>query len=84
MLRYDATDALESISVPALVCTGNLDRLIVPETAALMYQRLRGAELVRLEPAGHMSVFERHDQLVPRLCAFADSVLHAPAAIART
>jgi pimeloyl-ACP methyl ester carboxylesterase len=83
MLRYDASRMLELVSVPALVCTGDLDRLIVPETADFMAQSLPDAELVRLEPAGHMSVFERHDQLVANLRAFADRILQGVGAVSQ-
>jgi pimeloyl-ACP methyl ester carboxylesterase len=75
MFDYDASTVLSSIPVPTLVFTGHLDRLIVPQTARTMTQRLPDAREVRLQPAGHMSVFERQDQLVAELGAFADSVL---------
>jgi len=75
MFRYDATQVLNAISVPALVVTGHLDRLIVPETAQFMSANIPHARLVRLEPAGHMPVFERHDRLVPELATFAERVL---------
>ncbi|MBV9172125.1 MAG: alpha/beta hydrolase [Chloroflexi bacterium] len=75
MFRYDATSNLGSMSVPTLVCTGHLDRLIVPETATFMVEHMPRARRVRLQPGGHMSVFERHDQLVSELGAFADEIL---------
>jgi pimeloyl-ACP methyl ester carboxylesterase len=74
MFRYDATKVLSTIPVPALVFTGHLDRLIVPETARFMSEHIPQAQLVRLEPAGHMPVFERHDRLVSELAAFAEGV----------
>jgi pimeloyl-ACP methyl ester carboxylesterase len=75
MFRYDATAVLASVPVPTLVLTGHLDRLIVPETARFMAERVPRAHLSRLEPAGHMAVFERHDRLVAELERFADDVL---------
>jgi pimeloyl-ACP methyl ester carboxylesterase len=75
MFRYEATDVLGAVGVPTLVFTGHLDRLIVPETARFMAQRLPESELVRLEPAGHMSPFERHDSLVAHLASFAEQTL---------
>jgi pimeloyl-ACP methyl ester carboxylesterase len=79
MFRYDATAILGAISVPTLVCTADLDRLIVPETARVMADRIPQAEEVRVEPAGHMSLFERHDDLTQHFEAFARRVL-SPAA----
>lgn len=75
MFGYDATDTLDSIAVPTMVFTGHLDRLIVPETARYMHLRIPRAQLGLLNPAGHMAVFERHDQLVSVLRVFADAVL---------
>jgi pimeloyl-ACP methyl ester carboxylesterase len=83
MFRYDATDVLASVQVPVLVFTGHLDRLIVPETARFMSERLPRGRFVRLEPAGHMLVFERHDQLVSELSGLADSVLSPSGAVAQ-
>jgi pimeloyl-ACP methyl ester carboxylesterase len=83
MFRYDATDVLASVHVPALVFTGHLDRLIVPETARFMTEHLPRGRFVRLEPAGHMLVFERHDQLVSELSEFAHSVLTPSGAVVR-
>jgi pimeloyl-ACP methyl ester carboxylesterase len=77
MFRYDAGRVLDSIAVPTMVHTGHLDRLIVPETAHFMREHVANAQLRRLEPAGHMAVFERHDQMVSDLAAFADEVLGA-------
>jgi len=79
MLRYDATPVLRSINAPCLVLTGNLDRLIVPETARYMTEHIAGSTLIRLEPAGHMAVFERHERLVSALSTFIDQVLEQPA-----
>jgi pimeloyl-ACP methyl ester carboxylesterase len=76
MFRYDATEVLDALPVPTLVFTGHLDRMIVPETAQFMSAHIPDAQLVRLEPAGHMPVFERHDRLVSELAALAQRVLH--------
>src|SRR5919199_811214 len=75
MFRYDATAVLASIPVTTLVLTGHLDRLIVPETARFLAEHVPHARLARLEPAGHMAIFERHDRLVSELSVFADDVL---------
>jgi pimeloyl-ACP methyl ester carboxylesterase len=81
MFRYDATRVLASIAIPTLIFTGDLDRLIVPETARAMRDGLKHAQLRRLEPAGHMAVFERQDKMVSDLHAFADQVLRGPAGV---
>jgi pimeloyl-ACP methyl ester carboxylesterase len=78
MFGYDATSVLGSIPIATRVCTGHLDRLIVPETARFLAEHVPHARVARLEPAGHMAVFEPHDRLVSELSRFADEVL-APA-----
>ncbi|MCA1647044.1 MAG: alpha/beta hydrolase [Chloroflexi bacterium] len=75
MFRYDAAPVLGAIPIPTLVFTGDLDRLIVPETAQWISQQVPHAQLTRLAPAGHMALFERHDLLVAELTALADKVL---------
>jgi hypothetical protein len=40
-----------------------------------MADRMPRAQVVRLAPAGHMSVFERHDQLTSALEQFAETML---------
>jgi pimeloyl-ACP methyl ester carboxylesterase len=77
MFRYDATPVLSTIAVPTLVFTGDVDRLIVPETARFMADAVPRARLARLAPAGHMAVFERQDELVSDLARLADELLPA-------
>ncbi len=70
--HYDATEILSRIPVASLVITGNLDRVIVPETARYLVDHLPNARLVMLKPAGHMAILERHDRLIPALSRFCD------------
>jgi pimeloyl-ACP methyl ester carboxylesterase len=74
MFRYDATDVLPALDLPALVITGNRDRILVPEASAFMHDALPHARLVTLAPAGHMSVFEQHGELAAALDGFAGHV----------
>jgi len=78
MFEYDATQVLDCITTPALVCTGHLDRLIVPQTGRFMAVVIPRGVLVQLKPAGHMAVFERNERFVERLGAFAEEVLPKP------
>jgi pimeloyl-ACP methyl ester carboxylesterase len=74
MLRYDATSTLNAIPVPVLCLTGHLDRLVVPDTSRYMAGRIPRGQVEVLRPAGHMSIFERHDAMTDALGAFADRV----------
>lgn len=71
MFRYDASDVLGTLSVPVLLFTGHLDRMIVPETSRRMREAIPTARLETLEPAGHMALFERHAQVTAALGVFA-------------
>ena len=56
--RPDSVPDLPGIDVPTLVITGTADRLIPPEITAGIAERVPGAELLRIEVAGHLSNLE--------------------------
>ncbi len=70
MLRYDASQVLGELSVPVLCLTGDLDRLVVPETSRFIAAHTPAGQVQRLSRAGHMSVFETHVELVLALELF--------------
>ncbi len=77
MLRYDATATLASIPVPVLCVTGHLDRLVVPETSRFMAATVPAGTSLTLTPAGHMSIFEQHEQVADSIADFAARALHS-------
>ena len=56
--RPDSVPDLPGIDVPTLVITGTADRLIPPDVTAGIAGRVPGAELLRIEGAGHLSNLE--------------------------
>jgi 3-oxoadipate enol-lactonase len=56
--RPDSVPDLPGIDVPTLVITGTADRLIPPDVTAGIAERVPGAELLRIESAGHLSNLE--------------------------
>ena len=54
MQAWDAFDRLGQVAVPTLVLHGTEDRLVAPENARLLADRIPGAELHWLEGAGHL------------------------------
>lgn len=56
--RPDSVQDLATIDVPTLVITGSEDRLIPPEVTAGIADGVAGAELLRIEGAGHLSNLE--------------------------
>ncbi len=58
----DVTEVLDAIDVPALVVAGSHDRLTPPGAARRLVEGIKGAELLVVGNAGHMSMFERPDE----------------------
>jgi pimeloyl-ACP methyl ester carboxylesterase len=56
--RPDSVPDLPGIDVPTLVVTGTADRLIPPDVTAGIAKRVPGAEILRIEGAGHLSNLE--------------------------
>lgn len=59
--RPDSVPDLPTIDVPTVVITGTLDRLIPPDVTAGIADGVTGAELLRIEGAGHLSNLEAPD-----------------------
>ena len=58
-VTQDRAAPLERIGVATLVITGDEDRLYPPALAREMARRIRGAELVEIQGAGHLSNIEQ-------------------------
>ncbi|HVL98791.1 MAG TPA: alpha/beta hydrolase [Egibacteraceae bacterium] len=74
----DLTDAARGVSVPALVISGDLDRLTPPSGARQLAELLPDARLVELQGVGHMAPLEAHEAVTAHLRAFARRVLTLP------
>ena len=59
--RPDSTPTLSEISIPTLVVTGAEDALIPPKEAEAIHAAIRGARLVSIPGAAHLSNFEAPD-----------------------
>jgi pimeloyl-ACP methyl ester carboxylesterase len=75
MLRYDATAALKTINVPALVLAGNRDPVCTPEASERMQRDIPGAQIVELAPAKHMGLIEHHTRFAKIVSRFSASCL---------
>ncbi len=60
--EHDTYDRLGEIRCPTLVITGKDDALISWENSRLLTERIKGAEEVILEPAGHCFWLEQPEQ----------------------
>ena len=72
MFRFHERETLSAIRVPVLILSGHLDRLTIPEASASMRSQIPQATHRQLEPAGHASLLERHDEFVQRIAEFVD------------
>jgi 3-oxoadipate enol-lactonase len=74
VLTHDAYDRLPQITCPTLVITGKDDALVAWQNSQLLAERIPGARLVLLEPAGHCFWLERPQQSHDAIAQFLDSV----------
>ena len=66
---FDAWEELPRIEAPTLVVQGEGDVVVDPRNAALLAERIPGAEL-RMVPGGHLFFWNRPDALVSLLTEF--------------
>jgi pimeloyl-ACP methyl ester carboxylesterase len=75
LARTDLYRALPHIDVPALIVTGTHDRITPPWLSREIASCIAHAELVTLQGCGHMSPFERHDEVSSLIAKFNEQVL---------
>ncbi|PWH18068.1 MAG: hypothetical protein DDG59_06800 [Anaerolineae bacterium] len=68
--RFDLSTELSQIQQPALVLTGELDRMTPVANAQWLASHLPNAQLEILPGGGHMVVLEQPDQITQKLLAF--------------
>ena len=76
MFRYDATRALQSIKVPALIVSADRDELCTPAASEHMAQSIPSATLAVIQDARHCGLFERHERFAQLIDEFTQR--HAP------
>jgi 3-oxoadipate enol-lactonase len=70
VLSHDAYDRLPQIKADTLVITGKDDLLISSENSRIIAERIAGAELVLLEPAGHCFWLEQPERSIEAISRF--------------
>ena len=70
---HDAYDRLPQIECPTLVITGKDDALVPWENSRILAERIAGAKLLVLEPAGHCFWLEQPEQSHAAITAFLQS-----------
>jgi pimeloyl-ACP methyl ester carboxylesterase len=72
--RPDSTPTLAAIACPTLVVVGEADALTPPAEAEKMARAVKGAKLVRVRRAGHLSNLENAEAFGAALGAFVDGL----------
>jgi pimeloyl-ACP methyl ester carboxylesterase len=67
---FDETATLPTITVPTLVVTGDLDRVLIPEASRSMCEAMPSVTLIALNPAGHMGLLEQHEHFAEAVGEF--------------
>ena len=68
--QFDMTARLDEVVQPALVVAGSRDRMAPTAGAAALHEGLPRSELVLIEGAGHMLIFERTDEVMRAIQGF--------------
>lgn len=74
--RPDSLPSLGAISVPVLVVAGTDDAITGPDKAQAIADGISGAELVRIEGAGHLSPMENPGAVADAMTRFFEKTLH--------
>lgn len=75
----DNDDLLRTLPVPALVCHGSEDGVLLPQASETLASLLPQARLQRFAGAGHLPFAEQPQAFNKALLAFADEVARVPA-----
>jgi pimeloyl-ACP methyl ester carboxylesterase len=73
--RYDATATLATLPVPALVITGDGDRVLVPDASAYIAQAVPDATLLSLRKARHQAFLQRNQEMNDAVVQFTERCL---------
>jgi pimeloyl-ACP methyl ester carboxylesterase len=74
MMRYDAIAVLKTISVPALVVTGDQDTTTKPSAGRAIQKALPKASLLELAPAKHLGFIEHNHRFQGAVFAFCEKL----------
>lgn len=74
MFKYDATETLRRINVPVLIVAADVDRGCIPEASHFMHQAIPNSTLVTMQPSGHVSIMEQHEQFTSAVTSFVNEL----------
>jgi pimeloyl-ACP methyl ester carboxylesterase len=68
--RVETCSKLSEIKVPVLILVGKEDKIIPPEAAQFMHEKINGSVMTIIKNAGHVSNLENQDQFNEQLKKF--------------
>lgn len=71
---FDVMERLGDIEVPVLVLTASDDKMTPPKYGAFLADHIRGAKLVSIEGAGHLSPMEKPEEVTGAIAEFVKSL----------
>jgi len=74
LTSYDVTDRLARIDLPVLVIAGGSDRMVSAANSGAAASHTPDARLIDYPTAGHMLIWERHQEIAAEIASFARSV----------
>ena len=81
-LKFDETQTLGTIPVPALILVANSDRLTVPAAGERIAATVPGATLIRINRTGHCGIIEQDRDYYDNVAQYAESLAAASNPIA--
>jgi non-heme chloroperoxidase len=78
--QIDHRDALPSVKIPTLVCSGDHDAIVDPAVAAVCAELLPNARLLRFADSGHAPFLDERERFNSALLSFAADPAAAPSA----
>jgi Predicted hydrolases or acyltransferases (alpha/beta hydrolase superfamily) len=68
--RTDTTSSLDKIEIPTLLICGKDDTLTPPSVMKDMFHKIKNAEFVEIQNAGHMAPIENPDEVNSAITKF--------------
>lgn len=75
MFNFDETKTLSAIDIPVLVICGASDIATTPPASIRMKSEIPKAEMIALDPGGHMALMEQNQRFAEAVSAFCDKSL---------
>lgn len=83
MFRYDATDVLPTLPIPALILTGDRDIVTLPSAGETIAHQIPRSEQHMIGESGHLGLLEQYGAYASNILPFVQSACQSVQAIER-